>query len=145
MKFPKNVEDFKSEFYESFRMIKTVGDLRMRQLAMILLKVDDKIVLEGLIQLIETKEDFREQECCGLIFEKVDPKPDFKLDYFLKRILENWNKSIEQIPFWVKRQYHLEEVKKGIQDFEKNDLSEVERDKLKTLRWWIGLDIEEKK
>ena len=49
------------------------------------------------------------------------------------------------VPRGGKFYVHLEEVKKGIQDFEKNDLSEVERDKLKTLRWWIGLDIEEKK
>jgi hypothetical protein len=136
MKFPTTGEDIKNEILISAHR---PGDLRIRQLIHILPKVDPEIIVEGIIQVIEMEDranPFWDQETAGKILETIKPKSQKDLKEILKRTLKQWNKSIEQLPFWLRDNYGLEIV---TQTFDQMELDEIEADKLKTMKWWLGI------
>ena len=56
MKFPTTPEDLKNEFFKSVDMISELGDLRIRQFIQILSKVNDEIIIEGIISIFENED-----------------------------------------------------------------------------------------
>jgi hypothetical protein len=136
MKFPTTGEDVKNEILMS---ADKSGDLRIRQFINILPKADPEIIIEGIIQVIELEgrpNPFRDQETAGKILEAIKPKSQKDLNEILKRTLRQWNKSIEQFPFWLRDNYGLETLSGT---FDQMELDEVEADKLKTMKWWLGI------
>lgn len=118
MKFPKTPEDIKKEILISSDKFDEVGDLRIRQLINILPKVNEEIVIEGIIRVFEddTRPDtlFRDQELAGKILETINPKSQKDLKEIIKRTLKNWDKSIEQLPVWLRNNYGLEKLKRRL-------------------------------
>ena len=49
MNFPSTPENLKNEILESVDKTNQIGDLRIRQLIQILSKVNDEIIIEGVI------------------------------------------------------------------------------------------------
>ncbi|WP_445458003.1 hypothetical protein [Flavobacterium sp. HNIBRBA15423] len=140
---PKTSEDFILEFYHSIDLIDTLGDLRIRQFITRLEKVDDTIIFNGIIKTFEDtsreKTLYLDQKYAGIILQKINPKTEIDLTYILNSTIANWNKSVEEFPFWIKENYGMINVKAKIIDFERQDLSDLQKDKIKTIKWWLQI------
>jgi len=136
MRFPTTGEDIKKEILIS---ADKPGDLRIRQLIHILPKVDPEIIVEGVIQVIELEgrtNPYRDQAIAAKILETMKPRSQKDLLEILKRTIRQWDKSIEQFPFWLRDNYGLETVSRT---FDQLELDEIETDKLETMKWWLGI------
>lgn len=136
MKFPTTAEDVKTEILISADLR---GELHIDQLIRILPKVDPEIIIEGVIQVIETTgrmNPFWDQEMAGKILETLKPRSEMDPKGILKRTLKSWDKSVEQLPFWLRNNYGLETVKRI---FDQLELDETETEKLNTMKWWLGI------
>jgi hypothetical protein len=138
MKFPQTAEDVEQEILVSLYKYKELGDLRIRQLMRILPKVNPEIVIEGVIRVLEkgggTDTNSQDQEFAGMILEGINPKSQKDPAKVLQRVLQNWDKSVEQFPFWLKDNYGIDKLKEAFAELE---LNEIEKDKLNTIKWWL--------
>ncbi|QSW90083.1 hypothetical protein J0383_04500 [Flavobacterium endoglycinae] len=143
MKFPTTAEDIKDELFKSVDMIDKLGDLRIQQLIEILHKVKDSIIIEGIIQIFENEERtnsiYTDQKYAGLILKKINPKTEENIELLIHRVLKNWNKSVEELPFWLKDNYGFENLKKAFFDIESKGLSQLELENLKTMKWFLRI------
>ena len=143
MKIPKTPDDFQMEFYSSIDLIDKVGSQRIQQLIFRLDKVEEEVIIGGIIKIFQNTErpntECLDQEYAGKILDKFKPKTDLDLLPILKSTIGNWNKSVEEFPFWIKENYGMEYVKIKIAEFEKQNLTEIEKDKLKTFKWWLKI------
>ncbi len=141
MKFPETAEDVEKEILISSDKHKELGDLRIRQYIKILPKADREIVVEGVIRVFEKTNNLdsysQDQEFAGKILEEINPKSEQDLKNILLRVLKNWDKSVEQLPFLLRDNYGLEKLKETIAELR---LTDEENDKLKTIKWWLHLD-----
>jgi len=140
MKFPETADDVAREIFISSDKSTELGDLRIRQLMHILPKVNSELVIEGVIMVLENgtrpEQHSQDQEFAGKILERINPKTEKGLKELLLRALKNWDKSVEQFPFWLKDNYGLDKLRETFSELE---LSEVEKDKLETIKWWLQL------
>jgi hypothetical protein len=140
MKLPQTPEDLKTEILTSSDNADELGDLRIRQLIKILAAVDSEIIVEGVIKVfeIENRPDklYQDQQFAGTILRAINPKSQKDLKGFLKRTLDNWDKSVEELPFWFRDNYGLEKVKEA---FNKVDWTESQKEKLETMKFWLQL------
>jgi len=143
MNIPKTSDDFQSEFYSSIDLLNKIGDLRIRQFIQKLNKVSDEIIVDGIVKVFEyekrPKTEYIDQKYAGKILEKLKPKSDLDLLVVLKSIIGNWNKSVEEFPFWIKENYGIESVIKKLTELETQNMTEIESDKLKTIKWWLKI------
>lgn len=118
------------------------GDLRLRQLIQALTHVDSETIVEGVIRVFERSDrqdkTFKDQECAGQILQNLDPKTSADITQVIKRTLPNWDKSIEQLPFWLRDNYGLDKLKTAISTIK---LSATDLDKLETIKWWLKLKV----
>jgi phytoene dehydrogenase-like protein len=117
------------------------GDLKLRQLFKGFAKLDQEMIVLAVIQVIENtgrpETLFRDQEFAGRVLQEIKPNSTMDLETVLLRTLRNWDKSIEEFPFWIRDNYGLDTVKKV---FETIRLSHEEQDKLNTMKWWLQID-----
>ncbi len=143
MKIPQTPDDLKKEFYISVDLLDKIGDLRIRQLMERLTKVSDDIIVLGIIKIFENTErpntQYVDQEYAGKILEKLKPKANIDLGLVLKSTIQNWNKSVEQFPFWLKENCGIDELKDKLAEFENQNPTELESDKLKSFKWWLNV------
>jgi len=143
MKIPTTPDDFQNEFYSSIDLMDKIGDLRIRQLVSILDKVNDEIIISGIIKIFKNKKrpdtEYVDQKYAGIILKRIKPKTEIDLILILKNILENWNKSVEELPFWLKENYGIGLLKKKLGEFENQNLNNIEYEKLKTMKWWLKI------
>ncbi|AUC75694.1 hypothetical protein [Olleya sp. Bg11-27] len=143
MKIPKTSDDFRNEFYSSIDSMDKIGDLRLRQFMDRLNTVSDEIITEGIVKVFEYKKrpeaEYTDQKYARKILEKLKPKSDIDLLVVLKSTIGNWNKSVEEFPFWMIENYGIESVKNKLTDLETQNLTVIELDKLKTIKWWLKI------
>lgn len=141
MRLPQTARDVREEILQSSEKSKVLGDLRIRQLINILPKIDSEIVLEGVIQVFEVgngSDRFSEdQEFAGKVLELINPKSERNPKEILLRVLKNWDKSVEQFPFWLKNNYGIDKL---TETFKELELTQIERGKLKTIKWWLQMN-----
>ena len=145
MKFPLTASELTNEIYISVDKYPEIGDLRIRQLIKILSNVPDELIIEGLIKVFENNNrgvtEILDQEFAGQILKEIKPKTDVALEIILKRILSNWSKSVEEIPFWFKENYGTEICTNTFERFSNETLlTKVEKEKLETMKWWLGIE-----
>lgn len=140
MKFPETADDIEKEILLSSDKSKELGDLRIRQLIKILHKVDSEIIVEGIIRIFEKGKSVesysQDQEFAGKVLECINPKSQKDLKEIFNRVLNNWDKSVEQFPFWLRDNYGISKLKEA---FEELELSVYEMDKIKTIKWWLQM------
>ena len=105
MKLPNSAEDVEREIIISVREYEQHLGLRVKQLARILQTADAEVVVEGVVRILEQEcelDNYAQQEFAGRILEIVRPKSQKDAKQLLQRVLKNWNKSVEQFPFWLK-------------------------------------------
>lgn len=137
MKFPENREDVKREILISAEKSANLNDLRLRQLILILTKVPQDFVAEGAIDIFATEQDFQSQEYAGRILKELEPQSSLDLETLLPATIKNWNKSVEELPLWFVKNYGLHNFLQALDRFEKSDCTSEEKDKVKTMKWWI--------
>jgi hypothetical protein len=141
MKIPKTAEEIANEIVVSSDKSREVGDLRIRQLIQILRKVDSELIVEGIIRVFENRSRsetlYKDQEFAGKVLESINPKTYKQLEEVLPRVLLNWDKSVEQLPFWLKENYGIETLKESFAILE---LTLKENEQLKTMKWWLQLN-----
>lgn len=95
MKIPTTPEDFQSEFYSSIDLMDKIGDLRIRQRVNILDKVNDEIIISGIIKIFKNTKrpntEYVDQKYAGKILNRIKPKTEIDLILILKATIENWN------------------------------------------------------
>jgi hypothetical protein len=142
MKTPKSSEDLIKEIFLCVDLKEKLGDLRLRQLMKLLHKVSDEIVLESVIKIFSNKDRnetlYLDQLYAGKILANVNPKSELDLKSILNEILENWNKSIRDMSFWLFNNYKKEDLNNELlsivnDPFESNE----KKDKAETMIWWI--------
>ncbi|WP_232517393.1 hypothetical protein, partial [Aquimarina aggregata] len=143
MNIPKTSDDLKNEFYSSIDLIDKIGDLRIRQLTEKLNKVSDEIIVMGIIKIFENTDrqesQYTDQKYAGKILTELKPRTEIDLNLILKSTLANWNKSVEEFPFWLKENYGIDLLKIKLTELETLDLNQLESDKLKTIKWWLKI------
>ena len=143
MKIPKTPDDFENEFYAAIDLMDKIGDLRFRQFVDKLNKVSDEIIVDGIVKVFENKKrpetEYIDQKYAGKILDIFKPKSDIDLSLILKSTIGNWDKSVEEFPFWIRENYGIESVKNKLIEFEAQNLTEIEFDKLKTIKWWLKI------
>lgn len=144
MKLPITSEDLKDEFLKSVDLTDKIGDLRIRQFIQILPQIEDQIIVEGVIQIFENEERpnsvYTDQKYAGMILKKLSPKTKESIEQIIIRVLKNWNKSVEELPFWLRDNYGIDHLKKAFSDIEKKNLSGLESDNLKTMKWFLSIE-----
>jgi hypothetical protein len=138
MNLPLTAQDVENEIQISAAKASENGNQRLQQLITILAKVDSEIIVEGIIRVFERgqRSDLLDQEYAGRILEAINPLSNKALNEILNRTLKGWDKSIEQFPLWLKNNYGIETILATIAVLE---LSELEKDKLRTVKWWLKL------
>lgn len=142
MKIPKSSEDLIEEIFLCVDLTEKLGDLRLRQLLMLLPKVADEIVLESVIKVFNNKDRnetlYLDQLYAGKILTNVNPKSELDLKSILNEILENWNKSISNMPLWLFNTYKKENLNNMLLSIVNDSFESIERkDKAETMMWWI--------
>ena len=143
MKIPTSTENFLEEFFHSIDLLNTLGDLRIRQFIVRLNNTSDEIIASGVIEVFKNKDRSKtlyiDQKYAGKILEQFNPESDLELGTILKSTIENWNKSVPEFPFWLRKNYGSDTLRKEIIQLETQQLTDVELDKLKTLKWWLKI------
>lgn len=143
MKIPRTSEDVKNEIFESVDKLDKIGDLRIRQLTKILHKVNDQIIIEGIIEVFENEKRIEklyvDQKNAGIILQKLNLRTEVNVELILNRILKNWNKSVEEIPFWLRDNYGIDTLTKAFSKLKSENLTELELDKINTMKWWLKI------
>lgn len=141
MNLPKTADDLKNEIYISSDKFEDIGDLRIRQLIKILPKISDQIIVEGIIKIFESDQRkgkwYLDQEFAGKVLNLIKPKSKKDSKELLKRILKNWDKSIEQLPIWFAQIYGFNGIMTALSDLENSGISNLEKDKINTMKYWI--------
>ena len=139
MKLPQTSEDIKTEILASSDNADQVGDLRIRQLIQILDKVEQAIIVDGVIKVFETNRAdslYQDQEFAGRVLMTIKPKSQKDLKEILKRTLRTWDKSVNQLPFWFRDNYGLEKVR---DTFNNISLTDNEKENVKAMKFWLQL------
>jgi len=95
--------------------------------------------VDGVIRVFETNRPdslYQDQEFAGRILATINPKSKRDLKEILKRTLLTWDKSVEQLPFWLRDNYGLEKVR---ETFDNLELTDGEKEKLETMKFWLQL------
>jgi hypothetical protein len=137
MKLPQTSEDVKAEILISSDKAVKIGDLRIRQFIKILGKVDQEIIVDGVIKVFETNRPdslYQDQEFAGRILATINPKSKRELNGILKRTLWGWDKSGEQLPLWFRDNYGLDKVLEAPDNI---DVADHERQNIETMKFWL--------
>lgn len=143
MNIPKTTDDFQKEFYLSIDLMDKLGHLRIEQLIDRLDKVTDEIIVSTIIKIFgninRPNTQYTDQKYAGIILNKLKPKTEIDLSIVLKSTIENWNKSVEEFPFWLKENYGLESLKNTLAEFDSQKLNDIQTEKIKTMKWWLKI------
>jgi hypothetical protein len=141
MNVPKTSNELKNEIYISVDKSKDIGDLRIRQLIKILSNVPDEIILEGIISVFESEQRekiwYYDQEFSGQVLKDIKPKSKVEPIDLLKRVLKNWDVSVEELPIWFKENYGIDLIIEALDRLNNSSISDFEKDKIKTMKFWI--------
>jgi hypothetical protein len=141
MNVPKTSNELKNEIYISVDKSKDIGDLRIRQLIKILSNVPDEIILEGIISVFESEQRekiwYYDQEFSGQVLKNIKPKSKVEPIDLLKRVLKNWDVSVEELPIWFKENYGIDLIIEALDRLNNSSISDFEKDKIKTMKFWI--------
>lgn len=142
MKIPKSSQGLIEEIFICVDLNDKLGDLRIRQLHKILNKVSDEIIIDAVIQIFENKNRdktlYLDQLYAGQILAQINPKSTIDLKLILNKTLDNWNKSINDLPYWLVKNYSKEILKNELLTISNHPLKSNEmKDNAKTMMWWI--------
>jgi len=140
MVIPKTIEAFLAEFYKSVELKATLGNQRINQFYERVLKVEDEILVEAVIQIIEERKRpnywIDDQRIASAILIKINPKSTKQFEEIFLRIVNKIDKSVYDFPKWLKVNYEMDHIQKWIAKLEPQ-LDKKELDYLNTFKFWL--------
>jgi hypothetical protein len=114
---------------------------QIKQLSFVLGKTEPEEVFYGLYEVFITVpgQDFESQELAGKLLYRVKPKLYLELVPLITNVLENWNVSVEELPFYFRDLCGIDVVSKAISAINTSGLNETELKSLDTMKWWLRL------
>jgi hypothetical protein len=114
---------------------------QIKQLSFALSKSDPDKVFYGLymVFLAESSQPFPQQELAGKLLFILKPKVILELAPVIERALENWDVSVEELPFYFRDVFGIESVSVSLGSISANEINEVQRKNLETMKWWLRL------
>jgi hypothetical protein len=114
---------------------------QIKQLSFALSKSDPEEVFYGLymVFLTESPQPFPQQELAGKLLFILKPKVNLELAPVIECVLENWDVSVEELPFYFRDIFGIELVSASIGSIGSNEMNEVQRKNLETMKWWLRL------
>jgi hypothetical protein len=81
---------------------------------------------------------FHDQQLVGKLLLEFQPQCPIPIGDAIERSLNQWNRSVEELPWYLERCFGRHAVLEAIQKIEENDeLTNKEIEELKTYRYWI--------
>lgn len=114
---------------------------QIKQLSFSLAKVDSEEVFYGLYEVFKSipGQDYMSQELAGKILFKVRPRLHLDLIPIIQGVLNNWNVSVEQLPYYFRDLCGIEVVAQAIERIDIAELNEKQKNSLETMKWWLRL------
>jgi hypothetical protein len=101
-------------------------------------KYAPEAVFDGLLQVFsEGPSEFEVQELAGVLLKEVAPVSSFDLEAALLSVKENYNLSVEQLPFHLVKIHGKDATTIAIKRLLSVTQSEKSRRSLETMLWWI--------
>ena len=105
------------------------------------LRYIDKIELfEGLYALFllpDGLKTYARQQNAGVILYKLKPRVHLELKQRIRILLDTWNPSVEQLPFYLTEKCGTIRMLKVLDELKLEPLKERERAALDTLTYWV--------
>jgi len=133
----KTAEEIRQKIY--------LGHWRPREVSLALEKLGEEVVFDALYGVFLDKSrgerHFSDQEIAGKMLFELQPKIDRELKPLVRDCLENWNLSVEELPFYFRDVFGKESLELVVNQIETSEvLTEYESRAIKTIRWWCGLE-----
>ena len=132
----KTAEEIRQKIY--------AGHWRPREVSLALEKLGGEIIFDALYGVFLDKSrgerHFTDQEIVGKMLYELQPKTSKGLKSLVRDCLENWNLSVEELPFYFRDVFGKEKLEFVVNQIESNEaLNEYESKAIKTIRWWCKL------
>lgn len=93
-------------------------------------------VFFGLMNVFLEKE-FEAQQLSGRLLMGLQPKLQQPLDQIIRPVLESWNVSVEELPFYLARKAGMTQLLATLSSLESEPLSDSGTQAVKTFRYWL--------
>ena|GEM_PF-612311 len=140
-----NASDIQEKLYKAIDGPTEMQEIR--HLMLKLKKLDENVVAEGLLAVFfddtRGEKKFKDQTMAGGLLIKLKPKYERNLREDILRSLDNWNVSVEELPWYLAEKVGRDEVIREVESIAETCLSEVARNRLDTYLYWLNpSDIE---
>jgi hypothetical protein len=99
-------------------------------------RLEDEVLLESVLLVIENEEPFT-QGMAGRILDEFCLISDIPLGTILDRVIENWDESVEALPFWFVDNYGREAVFSELYTRLAMPLTDIAKRNINTMKWWL--------
>lgn len=115
---------------------------RWEQLDLILRRRDDDLVADALLSFLEQQgeRDYEAQEFVGSLLLHLRPRVDRQLGQFLGRLLHGWNRSVEEIPWYLALAFGEGTLLHELDRIDAEAKDEQILAKTRACRWWLKAD-----
>ena len=114
---------------------------QIKQFNTILRKCDKTEVFEGLYRVFlfdDSPKKFERQQLAGVLLFKTKPRVHVDLAERISLLLETWDVSVEEVPWYFAELCGVEKVNIAIGKVRNYTLSKNERTALDTIEWWLS-------
>lgn len=110
----------------------------VRHLMFKLRKQESNIVLQALLEIFFLDRECDYQEIAGGLLWKLKPKYNRNIREDIRRSLQNWNVSVEELPWYFAEVKGIETVRDEVKSLLKESLDGVEIRKANTFLYWLS-------
>jgi hypothetical protein len=110
----------------------------LRHLMLKLKKQNSDTVLDALLSIFFLSNSFRYQVAAGGILWKLKPKYKRNLREDIKRTLQNWNVSVEELPWYFAEMNGIETVRDEVKSILEESLEEIAKRRAETYLYWLS-------
>jgi hypothetical protein len=111
----------------------------VRHLMLKLKKEDSSLVLDGLLGVFFLDEGYDRQLAAGGLLWKLKPKYDRDLREDIRRSLQTWNVSTEELPWYLAESVGIDVVRKEVESILAEPLEDKERRVAETYLYWLSV------
>ena len=115
----------------------------VRHLMLRLKKEDSETILEALLEIFFLEDLFGCQAAAGGLLWKLKPSYKRNLREDIKRSLQGWDVSIEELPWYFAEAVGLDTVRNEVKSLLLDPLEDIERRRAKTYLYWLSVSSPE--
>ena len=123
---------------EIFRAVDKENWQSVRHLMIKLKKEHADLVLTTLLEILFSENYYRYQKIAGGLLWKLKPKYKRDLREDIKRMLKNWDVSVEELPWYFAEVAGIEEVQNTARSLLSEPLDDIEKRGAETYIYWLS-------